>query len=70
MHYLRKAESPVPVRTLAEQLAAWEADREGSTPSEADEREAYAWLVTTHVPRLVEHDLAEYDERNETISSR
>lgn len=68
MHYIRMAEAPVSLRTLAERLVDWEADRRGVPASEIQKREAYAWLLTIHVPRLDEHGLVKFDEHAGTVS--
>lgn len=68
--YLRHEESPAQLTDIATALAAAETD---TPPEQVDRRarkRAYVSLYQTHVPRLVEEQAVEYDDKTGEVSLR
>jgi len=64
--YLRNNPNPVDVNELAENVAA---EEQGESPPPKDARKAvYVSLHQTHLPKLDELNIAEYDTENKQVS--
>jgi DNA-binding transcriptional ArsR family regulator len=61
LYYLREYGGPVELTDLAEELAAWENDTTVSEISPQARKRVYVSLYQTHVPKLDEAGLIEYD---------
>lgn len=67
VHYLKQQEGEVPVRDLAEQVAAWENGKDTSELSSQERKRVYISLYQSHLPTLAEEGLVEYDEDRKTV---
>lgn len=61
LYYLREYGGPVELTDLAEKLAAWENDTTVTEISPQARKRVYVSLYQTHVPKLDEAGLIEYD---------
>ncbi|GGM67127.1 DNA-binding transcriptional ArsR family regulator [Halarchaeum rubridurum] len=61
LHYLRREERPVELRELSEQLSAWENDVAPGAVTHKQRKRVYTALRQTHLPRLDDADVIEYD---------
>jgi DNA-binding transcriptional ArsR family regulator len=61
LYYLREYGGPVELTDLAEELAAWENDTTVTEISPQARKRVYVSLYQTHVPKLDEAGLIEYD---------
>jgi len=62
LYHLRKADEPVKLTDLAEQVAAWENDTSPDQITEQERKRVYVSLYQTHIPRLDEVGIVEYDK--------
>ncbi|SEH14717.1 hypothetical protein SAMN04487967_1734 [Natronorubrum sediminis] len=56
------------LRELATKLAAWELDVPEETITVDERNKVYVSLMHAHVPKLVDHDVVDFDRERETIS--
>lgn len=72
LHYLRRERSPIELTDLAEEVAAWENDTTVESLSSQDRKRVYVSLYQTHIPKLAEAGLIQYDSDSGdvTLSSR
>lgn len=68
LYYLRQSDEPVELTTLAEQVAAWENETDVDTITEQERKRVYVSLYQTHVPRLDEAGVIEYDKDSGMVS--
>jgi hypothetical protein len=68
LYYLRTTDEPVQLTDLAEQVAAWEHDTVPEEITEQERKRVYVSLYQTHVPRLAEVGIIEYDKDSGYIS--
>jgi len=68
LHYLRQAGEPVELTTLAEHVAAWENDTTVEELTEQERKRVYVSLYQTHVPKLDEANIVEYDQDTGEVS--
>lgn len=68
LDYLKQEREPVELRTLAESIAAAEAGE--SPPPTGLRQSVYNSLHQTHLPKLDDHDIVDYDKDRKTISLR
>lgn len=61
LYYLRTTEGPVKLTDLATQVAAWENDTDPEDITEQERKRVYVSLYQTHVPRLDEAGIVDYD---------
>lgn len=61
IHYLKQSREPVPVRELAEQVAAWENDKPVEALTSRERKRVYISLYQSHLPTLDEEGVVEYD---------
>lgn len=62
LYYLRQSDEPVELTFLAEQVAAWENETSVEEITEQERKRVYVSLYQTHVPRLDEAGVVEYDK--------
>jgi predicted transcriptional regulator len=72
LYSLQTSQMPVSVGELATKLATWEATRSLSDRSSDDRTTVETSLVHTHLPKMAEAELIEYDEteRRVTLANR
>ena len=63
LRYLKGTAGPVSLRTLSEELAAWENDIEPGQTTSVQRKRAYVSLRQTHLPKLHELGVISYDVR-------
>ncbi|RQG97481.1 DUF7344 domain-containing protein [Natrarchaeobius oligotrophus] len=63
VHYCKREDGPVTLGELAEQVAAWELDKEVSEITSAERKRAYTSLQQTHLPTLERAGMVEFDDR-------
>lgn len=68
LYYLRTREEPVRLTKLAEEVAAWENDTNRSEITEQERKRVYVSLYQTHIPRLAEAGLIDYDKDSGQIA--
>lgn len=68
LYLLREADEPVELTTLAEQVSAWENDVEVDEITEQERKRVYVSLYQTHIPRLDEAGVVEYDQETGLVS--
>ena len=66
--YLLEAEETVTLGELAEQIAAWENDTEVSALSSDQRKRVYVALYQTHLPKMDDAGIIEYDQDRGLIS--
>ena len=62
LYYLREAGEPVELTTLAEHVAAWENETTVEDLTEQERKRVYVSLYQTHIPKLDEANIVEYDQ--------
>lgn len=62
LYYLRQTGEPVQLTDLAEQVAAWENETDPSEITEQERKRVYVSLYQTHIPRLDEVGIVDYDQ--------
>lgn len=68
LYYLRTRDEPVRLTKLAEEVAAWENNTNRSDITEQERKRVYVSLYQTHVPRLAEAGLIDYDKDSGQIA--
>ncbi len=68
LYYLRTTGETVKLTDLAEQVAAWENDTAPEQITEQQRKRVYVSLYQTHVPRLAEAGVIEYDKDSGDIA--
>jgi DNA-binding transcriptional ArsR family regulator len=66
---LKRADGPVAVRDLAQQVAAWENGVSVPELTYKQRKRAYTSLHQTHLPKLKEAGIVEYDSDRGTVST-
>jgi len=62
LRYLKDNEGPVEMRTLAEQVAAWENDTTVEALASDERQRVYIALYQSHLPKLDKEGVIEYDQ--------
>lgn len=64
LHYLKQREpgQQVPLREVVDQVAAWEQETEIAQLDSAERKRVYTALKQTHLPRLDEFGIVDYDQ--------
>lgn len=64
LHYLKQREpgQQVPLREVVDQVAAWEQETEIGQLDSAERKRVYTALKQTHLPRLDEFGIVDYDQ--------
>lgn len=68
LYYLREQGGQARLEELTRSLAAWETDKSPAELEDADEKRVYVSLYQTHVPKLEEHGVVEYDTDSTVVS--
>ena len=68
LHYLRREGREVTLRELSKQLAAWENDVDLEAVTHKQRMRVYTALRQSHLPKLNEYDVVEFDESAGTIA--
>ena len=68
LYLLRNEDDPVALTTLAEQVAAWENDTTVESITDQERKRVYVSLYQTHIPRLAEVGLVEYNQETGSVS--
>lgn len=68
LFYLRRADEPVKLNDLAEQVASWENDLPVEELSDQQRKRVYVSLYQTHVPKLDSIGLVEYDQETGLVA--
>ncbi|NHN47398.1 hypothetical protein G9464_07290 [Halostella sp. JP-L12] len=67
LQYLKRNETPVELGDLATQVAAWEYDASVDDVTSAQRKRVYTTLQQTHLPKMDEAGIVEYDSSRGTI---
>lgn len=70
VRYLRGREGPVPMRDVAEQVAAWEHDTTVSGLSSDERQRVYVALYQSHLDTLADAGVIEYDKPRGVVEPR
>lgn len=65
--YLKQANSPVELRKLVDQIAAWETDKETWEVSSNERQRVHVSMLQSHIPALSEAGLIQYDREAKTL---
>lgn len=65
--YLREHSDPIELTALAREVAAWENDVPAEELSDQQEKRVYVSLYQTHIPKLENAGIVEYDSDNGEI---
>lgn len=68
LYHLRSLDEAIELTNLAEQVAAWENDTQAEKITEQERKRVYVSLYQTHVPRLDEAGIIEYDTESGLIT--
>lgn len=70
IHYLkqRSGESDIPLREVVDQVAAWENNTEVGQLRTDDRKTVYTALKQTHLPRLNEFGVVDYDQQRGEVT--
>lgn len=67
LYYLRTVDEPVKLTDLADKVAAWENEVAPEDISEKERKRVYVSLYQTHVPRLDDAGIIQYDKESGNI---
>jgi len=70
LHHCKRAEGPVTLSELAEQVAAWEHDKAVSEITSAERKRVYTSLQQTHLDRMAEAGIIEFDGDEVTLTEK
>lgn len=68
LHYLRTEENQIQLTDLAEHVAAWENETTVEKLSSQDRKRVYVSLYQTHIPKLSEAGLINYDAESGIVT--
>ncbi len=68
LYYLREHGGETELEDLTRALAAWETGKPAADLGDDDEKRVYVSLYQTHVPKLEENGIVEYDADSTTVS--
>lgn len=68
IYYLRKRDEEVPLTELASQVAAWEYETDPDELTDQQEKRVYVSLYQTHLPKLAELGIVDYDRERGVVS--
>ena len=68
LYFLRSEPNPIQLTDLAEHVAAWENDTTVEELSTQQRKRVYVSLYQTHLPKLAETGLVNYDEESGDVS--
>ena len=61
IHFCKMSDEPVTLSDLAEQVAAWEQEKEIEELTSAERKRVYTSLQQTHLPTLADANMIDYD---------
>lgn len=67
LYYLHQAGEPVSIQELSAQIAAWENDIPADELTSQQQKRVYVSLYQTHIPKLEEAGIAEYNQEDGTV---
>jgi DNA-binding transcriptional ArsR family regulator len=67
LHLLKQEEGVVPVGRVAEQVAAWENDKEVAAVTPTERKRVYISLIQSHLPTLTDANMVVFDEEASTV---
>ena len=67
IHALKRAGEPMEVADLSTRITAWERGVDPETIDYDDRRNVHTVLTRTHLPKLDEHDVVEYDDEAKVV---
>lgn len=67
LYYLREIDDTVELNELAKAIAAWENNTDESELTDQDRKRVYVSLYQTHIPKLTDVGLVEYDQDSGTV---
>jgi hypothetical protein len=67
IHALKHAGEPMDVADLSTRITAWERGVDPETIDYDDRRNVHTVLTRTHLPKLDEHDVVEYDDEAKVV---
>ena len=70
LYYCRQADDPPTLSDLAEQIAAWEHEKEPTEITSAERKRVYTSLQQTHLDRLEQADLIKFDDETITLTDK
>lgn len=70
IHFCKRSEGPVALSDLAEQIAAWERDKEIAELTSAERKTVYTSLQQTHLPRLDRAGVVTYERGEVELTER
>lgn len=70
IHYCKSEEEPVSLSDLAEQITAWEQDKEIAEITSAERKTVYTSLQQTHLPTLAEAEMVHYENGEIKLTER
>jgi DNA-binding transcriptional ArsR family regulator len=68
LYYLQEHEGPIELGELSEAVAAWENDVEVEDLTSQQRKRVYVSLYQTHIPKMADAEILEYDEEAGTVS--
>lgn len=69
IYFLVRADGEADLRTLARNIAAWEMDTNEENISDQEQKRVYISLYQSHVPKLEEYGIVEYDADSMTLTA-
>lgn len=66
-HYLKQCDGPITLRELAEQVAAWENEKDRNALSSQERKRVYISLYQSHLPTLDKEGIVDYDSETGTV---
>lgn len=69
LYFLRSEPNPIQLTELAEHVAAWENDTTVEALSTQQRKRVYVSLYQTHLPKLAEAGLVDYDEESGDVET-
>ncbi|OYR81810.1 transcriptional regulator, partial [Halorubrum ezzemoulense] len=67
IHALKHTGEPMDVADLSTRITAWERGVDPETIDYDDRRNVHTVLTRTHLPKLDEHDVVEYDDEAKVV---
>lgn len=70
IHYCKREDAPVTLSDLAEQVAAWEQDKDVDQLTSAERKRVYTSLQQTHLPTLDDAGMIEFENGEVRLTDR
>lgn len=68
LHCLEKYENPMTLADLADEIAVWENETEIANIPAEDVKYVYTSLYHTHIPKMADAGIVEYDQEQDMVS--